>query len=105
MAGNPNDVESKINAIINAWQKAIDDGKITADKKFKGMTLADFTAKVQPSLDARAELAKLELSKTSLLAARDTADAVSADVAHNVVQGVVGDADFGDDCDLYEEMG
>ena len=87
MAGNPNDVESKINAITGAWQKAIEDGKITSDKKFNGMTLADFTAKVKPSLDARADLAKLELTKTSWMTARDTADKVSARADASKVPG------------------
>lgn len=105
MAGNPQENIDRINAIVSAWAKAIEDQKMAVDKKFKGMTLADFKAKVKASLDTRATLAKLELDKVALIDQREDADVISAAAVLDVLKGVAGDEDYGDDCALYEQMG
>ena len=105
MAGNPQDNSDRINDVLAAWTKAVEDKKMPADKKFRGMTLADFKAKVQPSLTARASLDKLDLDRTALIDQRDDADVVSLAAVQDVLKGVAGDEAYGDDCELYEQMG
>lgn len=102
---NPEANIVSINGVINGWQKAIDDQIITDTKTFGGMTLAQFKTQVQPSFDTRAVLANLDLSTTNALNGRNGADAISMPLVQKVVKGVVGDTDFGDDSNLYEDMG
>ena len=102
---NPEANIVSINGVINGWQKAIDDQVIPDTKTFGGVTLAQFKTQVQPSFDTRAVLANLDLSMTNALNGRNGADAVSLPLVQKVVKGVVGDPDFGDDSNLYEDMG
>lgn len=53
MPNNPSATKAKLDAVLKAWEE------LAADKTFGGMTLAQFQAKVKPSQDARAELARL----------------------------------------------
>jgi hypothetical protein len=99
MPSNPNKTKAKLDEVLKAW------GELAADKTFGGMTLAQFKAKVQPSLDARAELDKLAAQMTQWQNRRDDADGVSNAAVQMVVNGVKGDPAFGEDCDLYEAMG
>ena len=54
MAQNPKDNLEKIKRILNAWET------LAPAKSFGGMTLAQFKATVQPSLDARDLIDDLE---------------------------------------------
>lgn len=74
-------------------------------KQFAGMTLAQFTAKVQPSLDARGTIAGLEEQMKVAIDQRDTADVPSNEQLLLVVNAVKGDPDEGEDGELYEAMG
>ena len=85
--------------IINAWQT------LAPDATFAGMTLAQFTAKVQPTFDTRTAIGKLEAQTTSAHDARDAADTVTTQVNQLVVNAVKGDPAHGEDSDLYEAMG
>ena len=105
MGASPESNAESINAVLNALTEAIDQNVITATKSFGGYTLATLQAKVQPSLDARAALAALELKMTNAINARNDADKVSMPAVLKVIQGVAGDPDFGDDSSLYEDMG
>jgi len=99
MAQAPKIIEDATNEILNAWTT------LAANASFGGMTLAQFKAKVQPSFDARKQIATLESQMTSAMDARDNADAVTADANQKVVNGVRGDPNYGDNSDLYEAMG
>jgi hypothetical protein len=69
------------------------------------MTLAEFTAKIQPSLDARAALKTLGEQTTAGIVTRDTADVGSMKQALLVVNAVKGDPAEGEDGELYAAMG
>jgi phage tail sheath gpL-like len=88
-----------INAVTSAWVT------LAPTASFGGMTLAQYKNKVKPSLDARDTVDTLNNQLTSAMDARDNADVVSAEANQKVVKGVVGDANFGDDSDLYDAMG
>ena len=99
MAGNPKDNGEKIAAVLQAW------GDLRKTKSFAGMTLAQFTAKVQPSLDARAAIDTLDNQLIAAADERDTADVESMKQVSFVVNAVKGDPAEGEDGELYEAMG
>jgi hypothetical protein len=99
MADNPEAIKSKINDVTGAWTN------LRSTKEFAGLTLEGFKAKVKSSLDARAEIEKLELALTAQLDIRDKADQISMSWVNKVVKSVVGDVNEGDDGELYEAMG
>lgn len=99
MPSNPKATEEKINAITNAWES------LRSDKTFAKLSLAQFKTKVKPSLDARAEVKRLEAELSASINARDDADAVSSETITLVVNAVKGDPDEGEDGELYEAMG
>ena len=69
------------------------------------MTLDQFTAKIQPSLDARGHIDDLENDMTAALVERDTADVESNKQLLLVVNAVKGDPAEGEDGELYAAMG
>jgi len=99
MAGNPKENGDKIAAVLKAWTD------LCPTKSFGGMTLAQFTAKVQPSIDARATIDTLNNQLTSAADNRDDADIESMKQVTFVVNGVKSDPDLGEDSDVYEAMG
>ena len=99
MAGSPKDADAKIAAILKAWKE------LRPAKTFAGMTLAQFTAKIQPSLDAREHIDDLEEDMTAALVVRDTADVESNKQILLVVNAVKGDPTEGEDGELYAAMG
>jgi hypothetical protein len=99
MAGNPKDNGDKIAAVLKAWKD------LRPDKSFAGMTLVQFTAKVQPSLDARDAIDTLDNQLIAATDQRDTADVVSMKQVLLVVNAVKGDPAEGEDGELYEAMG
>jgi hypothetical protein len=69
------------------------------------MNLAQFKAKVKPSLDARATIADLELQLAAARVARANADAASIGTVLSVVNSVRGDTKQGEDSALYASFG
>lgn len=99
MPTRPRVVETKIEQTTSAWET------LRAAKSFGGMTLAQFKARVKPSLDARAEIAALADQMDAAVKRREQADAISADAIGLAVKGIVGDPAEGDDGELYKAMG
>ena len=95
----PKYVEDRIERMTNAWET------LTPDKSFGGMTLAQFRAAAQPSLDARARVDDLEDQLKQALADREEADAAFLPKAQLVVNGVLADPTEGPDSALYEAFG
>jgi len=89
----------KIASVLKAWKD------ICPTKSFAGMTLAQFTAKVQPSLDAREQLDTLEDERIAAETDRANADAVSMPQVNLVVNAIKGDPTEGEDGELYAAMG
>ena len=96
---NPKAISNHINAVIDGWEEH------AADVSFGGLTLAQFKAKVKPSLDARATIETLERQLDGLRVDRDNADVVSGEVTDNVVNTVKGDPTFGENSALYASFG
>jgi hypothetical protein len=84
---------------IRAW-------KIHApDRKFWGMTLAQFEAKAKPGLDADATVTRLRGELRIALAERRIAHARSLRLINRIGRSVKGDPDFGPDSQLLEDLG
>lgn len=94
-AGN----EERYEKIEEAWET------IAPDAVFGKMTLAQFKARIKPSKDGRAAIKITEDVLKNQITQRDHDDIESMKAADEVVKGVVGDPDFGDDCGLYGAMG
>ena len=99
MPDGPKEIGGKIASVLKAWKE------LRAAKSFAGMTLAQFTAKIQPSLDARERIDELEEEMTAALVQRDKADVESNQQVLLVVNAVKGDPAEGEDGELYATMG
>jgi hypothetical protein len=99
MAPNPSAIEERIQDAIAAWEEH------AADATFSEVTLAQFKAKVKPSLDARASIKDLETQLEAARIDRDNADAVSTEATLAVVCSVRGDPNHGENGALYAAMG
>ncbi len=99
MANAPKSTQEKINQVIAAWQT------LRPAKSFAGMTLDQFKARLQPSLDARTAIAALENQLIAAQDQRDGADYASISAIQLVVNAVKGDPAEGEDGELYEAMG
>ena len=99
MPNSPKDNLLRIQRILTGWQT------LAPGKSFGGMTLAQFQAAVQPSLDTRQNLDTLEDQIKQQQANRDSADEVSLTKAQQVVNGVLADPTEGPDSALYESFG
>lgn len=95
----PKATKLKLDIILNAWET------LAPKAAFGGMTLDDFKAAIQPSLQARDTIATLEAQLIAAQDQRDIADANSQEKVRLVVRGVSGDPTFGPDSALYEAMG
>ena len=99
MPDAPKQVETDTQAIIDGWTE------LASTATFTGMTLAEYTATVQPSFDARKKVAQLEIDLKAAQDARDKADVTTTQTNADVVKAVVADKNYGDDSALYEKMG
>ena len=96
---SPKRVAKKLQKIVDAWQT------LRPTKTLAGMTLEQFKAKVQPSLDSRSQLTTLQGQTTDSRAQRRQSDSVSNDAMNLVVNAVKGDPDEGENGALYAAMG
>jgi hypothetical protein len=96
---NPKRTANKLQKVVDAWQV------IRPAKQFAGMTLEQFKAKVQPSLDTRDQLLNLRNQATDSRTLRRQADAGSLGLAQLVVNGVKADVEEGENGSLYAAMG
>jgi hypothetical protein len=99
MPNNPKLNGEKIASVLKAWKD------VCPTKSFAGMTLVQFTAKVQPSLDARDRLDTLADQTTAAETDRDNADVESIKQVNLVVNAIKGDPTEGEDGELYAAMG
>jgi hypothetical protein len=84
---------------FNGWEEH------AADATFAGLTLAQFKAKVKPSLDARAAIEDFERKIDGARVDRNNADVVSDAIANDVVNSVKGEITFGENSALYASFG
>ncbi|HEX7956777.1 MAG TPA: hypothetical protein VF508_07540 [Pyrinomonadaceae bacterium] len=95
----PKDVEERIERMMHAWQT------LAPDKRFGGMSLADFETATEASRDTRRLIETLEDQLAEQITARERADANSAARMQLVVAGVLADPTEGPDSALYEALG
>jgi len=99
MPSNPKSTGDHLKAVVAGWEEN------AADATFGGLTLAQFKAKVKPSLDARAGIETLNRQIDGVRVERDNADVVSEEIANNVVNSVKGDPAYGENSALYASFG
>lgn len=90
---------SRLNKLLESWEE------LAADKSFAGMSLAEFQAKVKPSLDARKDIKDAETKMTDATTRRQISDVETLRQMQLVVSSIKGDPAFGDDSALYEAAG
>ena len=96
---NPKKVIEKLESTLNAFEE------IAPNETFGGMSTVEFSAQVQQSRDVRAKIDDLEDQLADLKVKRDTVDAANLEKVQLIVNGVIGNPDFGPDSALYEAMG
>ena len=96
---SPKKVLERIERVITAWEK------FTPEKSYGGLTLAEFKAAVQPSLDTRATIDDARAEIRGTLPVRDTADTASELAILRVVNGVLADPSEGANSNVYRVMG
>lgn len=96
---NPGSNEEHYLKIEDAW------ATIALNESFGKMTFAQFQARLAASKEKRARIAALENELKNLISERDDDDMEAMKACDEVVKGVVGDPDYGDDCGLYSAMG
>ena len=99
MASSPNTIKQKLDDVTEGWRT------LRPDKSFAGMTLQQFAKAIQPSYDAREQLASVDKQREALVNQRDDADVKSMELVQLVVNSVKGEPDEGEDGDLYDAMG
>ena len=93
------EISEKLDRAVRAWET------LAPDKSFGGMTLPEFTAKVQESLDARQALRAATDQLMVAQNARTDTDAKTLQALLLVVNAIKGDPEHGDDSSLYEACG
>ena len=96
---SPKKVAARLQKVIDGWTT------VRPAKSFGGMTLEQFKAKVQPSLDTRSQLVTLKSQTTDSRVQRQQSDSASLETAQLVVNAVKGDPEEGEDGSLYAAMG
>ena len=99
MPDSPKYTAEFLGEVLSAW------GELAPDAEFAGLTLAQFKAKVKPSLDARAEVTILETQLKATRQTRNLADGVSNEMALAVINGVRSTPGYGDNSALYRALG
>lgn len=96
---NPKLTADKLNRLVKAWQE------LAPDKTFGGMTLAEFTTKVQPAFEAREAVQTAVGQLADAQNRRSDSDLAVGRLVQLVVNSIKGDPTLGDDSSLYEAAG
>jgi hypothetical protein len=96
---NPKLSLERITTVKRVW------GTLRPNSSFYGMTLAQFSEKVQASLDARAELETIDEHRSATAVRRDDADAASMDLIKRIVNAIKADPNEGEDGEMYAALG
>ena len=96
---SPKANQEKYDKVEAAWKD------LAPGETFGGMTLAQFQARIAPSKDEREVLDQLDNQMKEHITGRDGADIVSMNGVELVVNGVIGNPDFGPDSAHPEAMG
>ncbi len=96
---NPQKAIEKAEKVLNAFKE------LASDKTFGGVTFSNYQSQVNASRDIRGDIEDLEDQKIQAITSRDSTDEQTLNMANLIVNGVIGDPNFGPDSALYEAMG
>lgn len=99
MPNNPKANEEKMLQVLNGWKT------LAPDKRFGGITVADYETLVNTSLAPRQRLTELDDEKLREQAKRDAADEITMEQIQFIVNGVLADPSEGPNSALYESFG
>jgi hypothetical protein len=99
MKKNPKRVSDRIERVLVAWQS------IRPNETFAGLTLAQFRALAEASLEPRARIAELKSRLRAAAAERDQADLRLVETMHRIVATVQAHPDEGRNGALYRALG
>lgn len=99
MGKGPKQIEEVIERAINALRD------LAPETKFNNSNLADLAPLAEESLAARRELVEIGNLEAAGIARREAADARVLKMIEKIVNGIIGDENFGDDSALYEAFG
>lgn len=99
MKSKPEDNMRKCEMTLNAVRE------LAPEVSFGGMKAEDFEVKVQAMRDVRQEISDLEAQLSAARDRRDMIDNVGTDAEQLVVNGIIGNPDFGPDSPLYGATG
>jgi len=89
----------KLKDIINAWET------LAPNEVFAGRTLAQFQTETFDCFKSRTDMEKLETQLEAAKNRKQDSDKAARKLALKVVSGVIAHPNFGDNSDLYAEMG
>jgi len=89
----------KLYQLLDSW------GQIAPESSFGGMSLADFKAATQPSIEERQNASDAVLARRAAIARREMADETTRMLMKRVVSSVIGDPVHGPNSALYRAMG
>lgn len=93
------EIAERLSQAVQAWES------LAPDSKFGGMTLEEFKARVQESLDARQALRAATDQLISAQNSRSDTDSRMMQALLLVVNAIKGDPAHGEDSSLYEACG
>jgi hypothetical protein len=96
---SPKKAMEKMETVVNALEQ------LAPNVVFGGMKAADYNADVQRSRDVRADIADLDDQIDAKNVERGNIDDNNLAKLQLIVNGVIGDPNFGPDSALYEAMG
>ena len=99
MGKGPKQIEETIERAVNALRD------LAPDTKFNNKDLADLTPLAEESRAARRELVEIDNLEAAGIARREAADTRALKMIEKIVNGIIGDENFGDDSALYEAFG
>ncbi|MFQ3167642.1 MAG: hypothetical protein ACI8QI_000173 [Limisphaerales bacterium] len=91
--------KNRYNRVLDVW------AQFAPEESFAGMTLAEFKAGVQSSIDERDRAAQAVLERRAAIASREVADIATRGLCKRVVSSIIGDSSHGADSALYRAMG
>lgn len=95
----PKEKEFRIGKVTDGWETE------AKDATFAELTLPEFKAKIQTSLDGRKEVKRLQLLLQAAETARDVADEKNMPEVKLVVKSMAGDRNYGTNSALWQAIG
>ena len=95
----PKQTADDLGTLTDAWNR------LAPNDQFAGLTLDQFKTAVQPALDARNQLAQIELDYNHQLVTRMAADDANNSLYKRVVYGIRSHPSYGDNSGLIRALG